>query len=522
MQTRKLKKSFQNMSDYQLLPRVFKNPPEALEKLRSELESYWQNRGDDRALELFYEVSSRVPAYQKFLKKHKINPEKIKSIGDFSQIPPVSKDNYLRQYPLKELMWDGTLKDKRLTISSTSGSTGEPFYFPRETGQDEQYASLAEMYMLTNFDIANKSTLYIIGFPLGPWIGGIFTYRAIKMVAERGQYALSVATPGVSSAEIIKTVKKLGGEFDQVIIGSYGPFLKDALDEGERVGLDWKKYNCKFVFSAEVFSEGFRDYVIKKAGLKNPYKDTLNHYGTVDLGTMSYETPLAVLIRRLAIQNKDRYKAVFGNTHKLPTLTQFIPELFYFEDVGGDLFCSAYSGIPLVRYDLKDHGGVLRLGEIRSKLATVGIDLDTEIDKAGLRSSVWNLPFVYVYERSDLSVSYYAFNIYPETVRNVLIRPEFHELVTSRFSMRVDEDEVKNQILEINVELKADVHESPEIVNKIKVAVFDQLLEDSSEYQETYQMMGKKVEPKIILWKHRDQKYFNPVIKQQWVIKEKK
>lgn len=508
------------MSDQPLLPTIFKDPPGALKKLRSKPESHWQKRGDDRALKLFHEAAERVPAYKDFLKKQKIDPSKIKNLSDFTQVPPVSKDSYLREYSLKDLMWDGSIKDKRLTISSTSGSTGEPFYFPRETGQDEQYAALAELYLLTNFDIANKSTLYVIGFPLGPWIGGMFTYRAIKMVAERGQYALSVATPGVSSAEIIKTVKKLGKEFDQVIIGSYGPFLKDALDEGERLGLNWKEYNCKFIFAAEIFSEGFRDYVVNKAGTKNIYKDTLNQYGTVDLGTMSNETPLSILIRRLAIQNDDLYQVVFGNSHKLPTLTQFIPEMFYFEDVGGNLYCSAYSGIPLVRYDLKDHGGVFSLKNIKSKLAVQNIDLEAEIDAAGLRDTIWNLPFVYVYERSDLSVSYYAFAIYPETVRNVLIRPEFHNLITGRFSMKVVEDEVKNQVLEINVELKDSVAATEKINNKVKKEVFQQLLKENSEYRETYQMKGKKVEPTIVLWQHRDQKYFNPVIKQQWVLRK--
>lgn len=509
------------MNQPQLTP-LFKNPHKALEKLKEKPEIYWQKRGDKRVLRLFHEVSERVPAYKNFLKKHKINSEKIKSLSDFAQIPPVSKDNYLRQYPLKDLMWDGSLKDKRLTISSTSGSTGEPFYFPRETEQDQQYASLAELYLLTNFDIANKSTLYIVSFPLGPWIGGIFTYRAIKMVAERGQYALSVATPGVNSAEIIKTVRKLGKEFDQVIIGSYGPFLKDTLDEGEREGLDWKEYRCKFIFSAEVFSESFRDYVIEKAGLKSTYKDTLNHYGTVDLGTMSYETPLSILIRRLAIQSQGHYKAVFSESQKLPTLTQFIPEMFYFEDAGGDLYCSAYGGIPLVRYDLKDHGGVFSFESVRERLLAEGVNLDTEIKKAKLQDTIWKLPFVYVYERSDLSVSYYAFFVYPEPVRNVLLRRKFQKLLTGRFSMRVIENTVKDQVLEINVELKDGVSKSQELKTLIQQEIFQQLLLESSEYNETYKAKGEKVLPNVVLWKHRDQKYFNPAIKQQWVIKEKK
>ena len=38
-------------------------------------------------------------------------------------------------------------------------------------------------------------------------------------------------------------------------------------------------------------------------------------------------------------------------------------------------------------------------------------------------NTIWRLPFVYVYERSDFSVSFYAFQIYPETIKRALFYP---------------------------------------------------------------------------------------------------
>ena len=269
-----------------------------LAELKTKPETYWIKRGEKMAMRLFKEMSERVPAYKNFLKKHGVSPKQIKSIADFYKIPPISKENYLKKYPLEKLCWDGSLKKQSWTISATSGSTGKPFYFPRTSEQNKQYALIAEMYLETNFSIHNNSTLYVNAFPMGVWIGGIFTYEAIRLVAENGKYKLSIISPGINKHEVTNVIKNLGKNFDQIIIGSYGPFLKEILDEGLRQKINWKDYKLGFVFSAEGFSENFRDFVLKTCGSKNVYTTTLNHYGTVDLGTMSYETPVAIYVRR--------------------------------------------------------------------------------------------------------------------------------------------------------------------------------------------------------------------------------
>ena len=464
-------------------------------------------------------MARRVPAYKDFLRKNKVNPAKVRTMADFRAVPTISKQNYLRKYPHEMLCWDGDFKGKQWVISTTSGSTGEPFYFPREEHQDKQYARMAELYLRTNFDIQKHSTLYIDAFPMGAWIGGLFTYEAIKMTAERGGYRLSIITPGIDKAEIVNSVKKFGDKFDQIIIGCYAPFLKDALDDGIEQGVNWKKYNLKFIFSAEGFSEGFRDYVIRTAGLKDPYRDTLNHYGTVDLGTMSYETPLAILVRRLAVKHPKLYGRIFPVEHKLPTLTQFDPELFYFEEVNGGLLCSAASGLPLVRYDLKDHGGVIGYDEMHERARSGGINLHSEIRKADIENTIWRLPFVYVYERKDFSVSLYAFQVYPETIRKALQERQFEKSITGKFTMLVKFNKEQNQYLEINVELKSKQKPSKMLVNAIQDGVVKRLLIESSEYRKTYSEIPERVLPKIVFWPYNHHVYFSPGKKQQWVKK---
>lgn len=476
-------------------------------------------QGRTMAKRLYDDMLKSVPAYTAFIEEYcSANSISDPSNVAFDIIPSVDKDNYLRSYSRSQLCWDGDMRHSAWVISSTSGSTGEPFYFPRQAQQDECYSLTAEVYLRENFRIHERSTLYIIAFPMGAWIGGVFTYEAIRQVAKRG-YALSIITPGINKLEVIKAVKSLAADFDQVIIGSYAPFLSDILNDGELEGIDWGSINVGFIFSAEGFSEEFRDYVAKKAKLRNIYTDTLNHYGTVDLGTMAHETPLTILIRRLALKNPDCYAELFGSS-KQATLCQYDPALFYFEAKDGNLFCSAYSGYPLFRYNLKDKGGLLTRIEINQVFSNYDIDLDQAIRDAGLAESIWNLPFVFVNERSDFSVSFYAFQIYPETLRNALLVDELRDAVTGKFSMQVVFDNDGRQLFEVHVEMRGPTNASDALVKNITRILHERLLAENSEYRKVSEECGyDRVYPRVTLWPYEDPTHFKPGGKQKWVKK---
>ena len=501
-----------------LLPRGYRNAESLHYRLHRDTESKWIHRGQIRSLHLFHAMAQRVPAYKDFLKAHNFSPSQVQDIADFARIPSVDKNNYLRKYPKHMLCWDGEFSRGQWVISTTSGSTGEPYYFPREHSQDWQYAISAELYLRNNFHIQKQSTLYIVAFPMGAWIGGLFTYGALKIAAENGDYDLSIITPGIHKQEVINAVKQLGKDFDQVIIGAYAPFLKDILDDGAKQGVKWTDYNLGFVFSAEAFTEKFRDYVAKVAKPADPLRFSLNHYGTVDLGTMAHETPETIMVRR-HLQKTNQLGLLLPETNRQPTVAQFNPELFYFEEQDHNLFCTAYSGIPLVRYDLKDYGGVLQRQEVHEALAHSGYDFVAEAEKAGITDSLWNLPYVYVYERNDFSVSYYAFMVYPDFVRRPLQHDSLYKKITGKFVMHVDYSSDGRQRLNVNVELKADVEPTEKLAADIQHQIHAGLYKESSEYRETFNMVGEAVKPVVYLQHYEHPDYFRPGTKQKWVVK---
>lgn len=484
-------------------------------------DAYWSREQKKRTLQLFHEAANRVPGYKKFLKQNKIDPKKIISYKDLQKVPATTKDNYLRKHTLEQLSWDGKLNGKSndsLVFTSTSGSTGEPFYFSRNSDIDRQSAAIHELFFKNSHLPSNSPTLVVVCFGMGVWIGGIITYQAFEITG-RGDYPISIITPGINKEEIFKILKQLAPHFKQTILAGYPPFLKDIVDEADDRNINLKKLNTRLLFAAEAFTESFRDHLAKKTGVRNVLLDTMNIYGSADIGTMAFETPLSILIRRIAVKNPKIFESIFSNIEKTPTLTQYIPSHISFEAHNNEILLTGNSSIPLIKYSIGDYGGVFTFNKIKDIFESHGIDLYKEADKMGIKDHMYQLPFMYVYERIDLSVKFYGAIIWPETIREVLQSEIFENTLTGKFIMSTKFDNNHNQVLEINIELSKEAIESPALYQNVQNLIVKNLLKKNAEYSNNYSMMSDKVIPKIVFWPYESPNYFKPGVKQKWVDK---
>jgi len=502
----------------------FKPPADinrAIKDLRSHSAEYWEKRGEEMALNLFRWENMTTPAYSSFLKKHKIIPSKIESIKDFKTLPLTSKDVYLRPANYLDLFPNRDIASAT-TVSATSGSTGEPFYFPRNSIHDDMYQYEIEIFLKEQFGIDKKKTLAILGFGLGIWIGGIFTYKVLERISAKG-YPLTIVPTGTNKEQFLAAIKKFGRFYDQIILMGYPPFIKDVLDEGKEYGIQWKNHEIKILTAAEGYSEKFREYIAKKAKVKNMLRDIVNIYGTVELGTMAHETALSNLIRHLASKNKKLFKTLFPEAANIPTLAQYYPRLVYFEEVeiGGknEVVATGYgTHIPLIRYSFRDLGGVIPYEAMIGKITECGIDLKQEMKKYSIdHRLIHKLPFVYVCARSDFAVVFRGANIYPEEIKYVLDDNDLAQYITGRFTMIRKENKKFNQILEINVELKKRARPSEKLASEIKNNIIAHLCENNSEYNDVYKSSHFRASPKVILHPHHHPLHFARTGKQKWV-----
>ncbi len=448
-------------------------------------------RGFKRALTLFYEASRRVPAYKDFLRKNKVKAEKILTEEDFTKLPLVDKKNYISQYSLEELSWDGTLNNAQY-ISTSSGSTGEPFFWPRGFRQDVAVGIFYQQILEKIFGTKNSRTLVVDSFALGAWIAGLEFYNAAKWIAEHGNQ-ITIITPGIEKKEAINQIKKLSPNFDKIILVGYPPFVKDILEEGVVSGIPWKKKDVYLLTAGEAISEKWRKYTLSIIGKENSLTGLINVYGMAESGVVAHETPLSILFRQ-------KFCSGLPDSEKIVGCYQYYPMMKYFEiDRNKTVVLTSDAGLPLIRYDTRDTGGILNYSDI---IKIGELELKKKLAQHEINPNKLALPLIYLYGRKDLSVSLYALQIYVENLKQTLESAPFSPYLSGLFTMGVTHNRRLNQSFEIIIELARNKKPNLSFAKEITNYTVKKLCQLNSEYSKLHKTIGKKAMPHIKLVKY--------------------
>lgn len=464
-------------------------------------------------LDFFQRTAAQVPAYRRFLDRHGVDPAGVNSLQAFSALPLIDKANYLRAFPLPERCWNGNLSEcDRIAVSS--GSTGVPTFWPRSARQELDVAVRFEQVLHDAFEAHLRSTLAVVCFALGNWVGGMYTTSCCWHLANKG-YPLTVATPGNRKEEIFRIVAELSPHFDQTVLLGYPPFVKDVIDAGRQHGIEWEKLAVKAVFAGEVFSEEWRNVVSQRLAATEPCYSTASLYGTADGGVLGNETPISIAARRFFAENPAAAHELFGES-RLPTLVQYDPLSRYFERHGDTLVVTADSGIPLIRYHIADKGGIMDFAAMRAFLREHGC---TSLADYGLDENrpVRALPFVWVFGRSDFTVSYYGANVYPENVTVGLEQPAFHAWVTGKFVLESAIDASNNAVLRIRVELLPGIGAEAAKAAALADAITTQLCRLNSEFANY--VPPERQRPEVELRPFEDPEFFPAGVKHRYTRK---
>jgi phenylacetate-CoA ligase len=460
-----------------------------------------------RVLELFRRTVEEVPAYREFLAARGADPDAVNAFADFERLPLLTKQNYINAYPLPARCSGGTLVGCEMTAVS-SGSTGKPIVWTRSIAHELDVAARFEQVFSHSFGADRRSTLVVICFALGSWVGGMYTAQCCRYLAQKG-YPITLITPGNNAAEIFRVIEDLAPHFEQMVLAGYPPFLKDVVDRGLAQGLDWNRHKVKLILAGEVFSEEWRTLVCDRLGSDDPCHATASLYGTADAGVLGNETPLSIGIRRFFAKHPGAARTVFGES-RLPTLVQYDACSRYFETYQDTLVVSGDNGVPLVRYHIADKGGIFGFEELLQRVRQLGGDPMAGLDER----QVAPLPFVYLYGRADFTVSYFGANVYPENVSVGLEQEEVQNWVSGKFVLQVPENADRDKTLHVVVELSPGVEATAEMARVIGTSIRNQLLRLNSEFANYVPLAQQAVQ--VILRSSGDPEYFPAGVKHRY------
>jgi phenylacetate-CoA ligase len=369
-----------------------------------------------RAWRTFEFAARHVPAYRAFLAEHG-RPGRLAFKGSLTEalreVPEMDKASYIKRWSVTERCVGGRLPRRGVVVDESSGSSGTPTSWVR--GREERAATrqLLQVGFARTASALKKKPFVLNAFSLGAWATGMNVTASLTEVT-------MIKSCGPDKDKIISTMREFGTEYTYIIT-SYPPFLK-SLFEDDR--LNWADYDIVAAFGGEGISENMRSHILKYA------HSVFGSYGASDLEiNLSIETDFTVALRR-AVSEDPRLSERLTRTGEygaLPMIFQFNPFDYLVEtNDGGELVVTIARDRninPRIRYNIHDRGHVTRMRDVLPVLKELG-------HHAVVDEKFLDLPLLFHYGRSDMSVDYNGAVVGPDALRDVVhSSPELLEAV---------------------------------------------------------------------------------------------
>ena len=426
----------------------------------------------------FIKAKKNVPAYRDFLKEQNFKrPTFYGWIPNFEEIPPIDKENYIKQYEIEKRCIKGKIPNKGVIFDESSGSSGTATNWVRGKKERNNNAKFLKFGIKKLF--GNEPLFIINAFALGPWATGVNITMGCTNFSK-------IKSLGPDNIKIENTLKNFGNQHKYLIMG-YPPFLKLLVENST---INWLNYNVSFIFGGESMSEELRDFLLQK-GIRKIYSSL----GASDLElNIASETDFTISIRRLLRTNIEFRDKIVKYNGALPMVLQYNPSDFAIESSKTDeliiTICRSDYLAPKIRYNIHDKGYVLSVKEIYNVMKELNINHD-EIIKPKVE-----LPVLFHFGRSDMTVSFFGATISPTDIQETLDRlPKFIEFWNS-FFIKCDEINGTKQLL-IGIEMKVGKSIHSLDLKQARIDFFNQLALTNQDFKEARKMITNENQMKI-------------------------
>ena len=312
----------------------------------------------DNVKDFSQRVFDSVPGYRSFLQSQSASIE-----SPFEELPLQTKQNYLLEYPIEELCWNGKLGNCHLIGSSSGFSKSGSVFWPKRPEDEIKYLDSLEQMLIDNYGIDTDRTLIICCMALGTWFGGMTITAALRVIAASGRLPITVCTPGLNLAEGVDIYSRFYTNFTKVlwITNPSNIGLISALISKQ--GITVPPGSCSFPVVGEYFSEMFRESIAKRYGHEQDAPFVVwTGYGSADTGDIAVETAATIRLRKYIHADTDLRKRLFG-TDDTPMILALAPKA-HVELLDNRIVVTKDQLVPLVRYNTGDEGGLLKKDEL--------------------------------------------------------------------------------------------------------------------------------------------------------------
>lgn len=427
-----------------------------------------------------------VPAYRDFLAARAWNGERGESAEErLRSLPVMDKAAYILPYSTEARCVGGTIPLRGASIDESSGASGKPQVWIRGAAEREEVQRRSGMLLRYLY---GQETIAINGFALGTWVSGL---HASEVLRRNGP----VKSTGPDVEKALETFEQFGSARPYVITG-YPPFLKYLVDLAEARNFDWSRYTVHGIVGGEGMSEYLRTYLLRR------FRTLYSAYGASDLDAgIATEMPLTVAIRRAAAENEGLRRALFGEAPRLPMLFQYNPLDYYIETNERRELLITVNRLsvvsPRIRYNIHDEGGTISFAQMRGILREYGVE--AEHDSTCPSRPIMRLPFLYVFGRSDGTISYWGQNIFPEQIADGLYADADDAARINGFCLEYPEASKEEVGISIDLELfDAAAADVSLLLERCRQRIFQHLVRQNDDFRALVER--GQIDARIIMW----------------------
>jgi len=460
------------------------------------------------------------------LKKYNlVDIQKIKTIEDYRNLLPImDKKNYIMAYSHEEK----SILNKfpaHGTIDESAGSSGFVSNWVRSSEEEDAIRSgliFGLRYGYKDIDIA------LNGWTPGSWATG-------EKFCKLAEPFCIVKNCGTDIEKIISTLKYFGKDYKYLITG-YPPFIIELIREGERLHFPWQDYKIDILSGGDGHIEEWREELQNVLGCTSRI---FSAYGASDLDIgVSYETPFTVSLRNFlricyfytydlvsdkelktlteyynldkifSAVDKDYTKKVLKKFRvldsRIPMIFQYDPTRYYIYNLESTFdkriirepvmsIANTHMHSPRVNYNIHDEGMKINFNDMMCNLRDVGVD-----EEMFTNEKLIHLPFLYIYGRSDGTVSIDGANIYPEDIEEIIFSERLIKNKIKSFKLSIIDGSDNKLHLRIQYELNENVASDDDFLFFLKKISLSKLMSLNEDFKKTYNDNPKEV--LIELW----------------------
>jgi len=424
----------------------------------------------------------RVPAYVDFLAEN----GRAYRVLQLDSFPETSKDAYVRRYGFSERCWDGRHPIAGTLVDESAGSSGTPYNWLRS--RKELHDVHLDTANWVRWTYPTERLFALNAFSMGAWATGTNMAIALSKVC-------MVKSTGPDIEKIVDTIESFGDGYDYLLC-AYPPFLKHVVDALDRNGFDWSRTRVYGLVGGEAMTEAMRDH------LERRLVKVRSGYGASDIQIgIGGETDLSVHVRKLLVARADVREALLGpDESRVPMVFQYNPLESYIEiNARGESVITVNNASvlsPRLRYNVGDEARIMTRPELVSRLAQVGV--------AGPMPPGWRLPLLFLFGRSDSTVSYMGANIYPLDVEYGLYRDATLAASIEGFCLELDDSSVLDSRPVVHVQLRetARIDDRAAAAERLRAGLVEHLAASNRDFAESLREDPAAADIRVVLHDH--------------------